>query len=692
MTDGRRAPRDRRPARNGRRRQRRRARAGGRPASRRASSSWSSRSSARSSTWPTPSPSATRRRSRCWRRGRWSWPSSSGRWPPTACGRPGGRGRTGAAAGRSCWLARRRRRGDRRGRVRGRGDHPVPAGERPVARPPQVPRVGRQGPSARLGPRRATVPPSSRGLGRHPFKVEIRGSNPLGGTTSAGPARHHPALLPSAAMEIMGVQIRTIISDNVAKRCDGCREVIEGTPWRVNLLDIVTAETPVSWTARPAINPGPVPVPRRRRVRPALDGGSGLPVLPPGRGPRDHAARSPSRAWTTPPDDGVAGPVRRHPPRRSRVRPRLTDGLVSAVRELPFDTAPRAALSSARPGEYLVPRFTQVSPCRRAAQPSPPTAGPPVGATPLARGSRVPDVAATATRDGRWLSLGPASRLLGIDPDTLRRWADEGRVEAWTTPGGHRRFDRRALERLATDRRRGIGRPLASMGASPERLNRVYRRHYAADAAARSAAVRSPRDDVEREAYRQDGRRLIAALIDFLDSDADDARDARPPRGRGPRDRGRPGRPDGRGRQQPDRGGLELRRGPPAVPRRAGRARPRAARSTRRAWRRSTATRPRCSTGCCCASSRRISGPTRPRVGDRGLTRWTASRSVLLPARHLAPRAGLQPRPVRPVARAARRLPAHLGHRDAVLRHRRGRRGARRRSAAGTRRCTARGT
>jgi hypothetical protein len=58
-------------------------------------------------------------------------------------------------------------------------------------------------------------------------------------------------------MEIMGVQIRTIISDNVATRCDGCDGVIEGTPWRVNLLDIVAAETPVSWTDRPAINPGP---------------------------------------------------------------------------------------------------------------------------------------------------------------------------------------------------------------------------------------------------------------------------------------------------------------------------------------------------------------------------------------------------------------------------------------------------
>ena len=84
--------------------------------------------------------------------------------------------------------------------------------------------------------------------------MEIRGSNPLGGTTRA---RGRVALLPSPAMEIMGVQIRTIISDNVARRCDGCREIIDGTPWRINLLDIVAAETPVSWASRPVINPGP---------------------------------------------------------------------------------------------------------------------------------------------------------------------------------------------------------------------------------------------------------------------------------------------------------------------------------------------------------------------------------------------------------------------------------------------------
>lgn len=58
-------------------------------------------------------------------------------------------------------------------------------------------------------------------------------------------------------MEIMGVTIRTIVSENVAIRCDGCNEIIPGTPWRVNLLDIVATEVPVLWTEQPALNPGP---------------------------------------------------------------------------------------------------------------------------------------------------------------------------------------------------------------------------------------------------------------------------------------------------------------------------------------------------------------------------------------------------------------------------------------------------
>lgn len=55
----------------------------------------------------------------------------------------------------------------------------------------------------------------------------------------------------------MGVHIRTIVKDNVATRCDGCLEIIPGTPWRINLLDIVSPEAAASWTERPEINPGP---------------------------------------------------------------------------------------------------------------------------------------------------------------------------------------------------------------------------------------------------------------------------------------------------------------------------------------------------------------------------------------------------------------------------------------------------
>lgn len=137
----------------------------------------------------------------------------------------------------------------------------------------------------------------------------------------------------------------------------------------------------------------------------------------------------------------------------------------------------------------------------------------------------MPAPTTTSARSGRWLSLGPASQVLGVDPDTLRRWADDGRIPAWTTPGGHRRFDRAALERLSAQRHGPIVRSLTTLGATPARMTRVYRRHYAADAQGgptRTAGA-MPQVDPEREAFRRDGRRLIGALIAFLDAEPGDA-------------------------------------------------------------------------------------------------------------------------------------------------------------------------
>src|ERR671911_2264007 len=56
--------------------------------------------------------------------------------------------------------------------------------------------------------------------------------------------------------------------------------------------------------------------------------------------------------------------------------------------------------------------------------------------------------------DDPWLALGAASRLVGVGPDTLRRWADTGKVQSYQTPGGHRRFLRSSLESMINAPRR----------------------------------------------------------------------------------------------------------------------------------------------------------------------------------------------------------------------------------------------
>ena len=45
-----------------------------------------------------------------------------------------------------------------------------------------------------------------------------------------------------------------------------------------------------------------------------------------------------------------------------------------------------------------------------------------------------------------WLTLGQAARFLGVAQSTIRKWSDQGRVPAFYTPGGHRRYRRADLE------------------------------------------------------------------------------------------------------------------------------------------------------------------------------------------------------------------------------------------------------
>ena len=65
--------------------------------------------------------------------------------------------------------------------------------------------------------------------------------------------------------------------------------------------------------------------------------------------------------------------------------------------------------------------------------------------------------------DLEWLTLGQAATYLGVAQSTVRKWSDGGRLPAFYTPGGHRRFRRGDLDSFLADSRGGsasAGRPL----------------------------------------------------------------------------------------------------------------------------------------------------------------------------------------------------------------------------------------
>lgn len=126
----------------------------------------------------------------------------------------------------------------------------------------------------------------------------------------------------------------------------------------------------------------------------------------------------------------------------------------------------------------------------------------------------------STSRDPDWMSLSEASRVLGVSPATLRRWSDAGRLRVFTTPGGHRRFSRSALERLLpADRSR---RPsIGGSGLSPSRLARTYRR------AGRDSGLELPwvltLTDEQRLLFRERGHVLAASLLQYLDATQSEA-------------------------------------------------------------------------------------------------------------------------------------------------------------------------
>lgn len=114
-----------------------------------------------------------------------------------------------------------------------------------------------------------------------------------------------------------------------------------------------------------------------------------------------------------------------------------------------------------------------------------------------------------------WLTIQEASDLVGVSPATLRRWTEAGDLEAFVTPGGHRRFERSSILGLLPSGSKRH-RTLRELGETPEHVVRQYRRELS-DHSAHGDWVNGL-GEADRAAFRGPGQRILTGVLGFLDA------------------------------------------------------------------------------------------------------------------------------------------------------------------------------
>jgi excisionase family DNA binding protein len=117
---------------------------------------------------------------------------------------------------------------------------------------------------------------------------------------------------------------------------------------------------------------------------------------------------------------------------------------------------------------------------------------------------------ATHTDDARWVTLGRASAILGVDESTLRRWADSGRLRVYRTPGGHRRFSVVNLEEILAGDTRHRG------SDEIERLAVARIRRQLQRARQQEDVWYTSLSEGNRQRLRDLGRRLIEMVGEYI--------------------------------------------------------------------------------------------------------------------------------------------------------------------------------
>ncbi len=118
-----------------------------------------------------------------------------------------------------------------------------------------------------------------------------------------------------------------------------------------------------------------------------------------------------------------------------------------------------------------------------------------------------------------WLGVQEASDLLGVSPATLRRWSTAGKVRAFTTPGGHRRYAESTIRQL-------LGRATASnpsvalLADSTERA--AWRLHEQLSPMCERVVWVHRTSAEERQILALAGRSMVHGLLGYVSGRSDE--------------------------------------------------------------------------------------------------------------------------------------------------------------------------
>ncbi len=110
------------------------------------------------------------------------------------------------------------------------------------------------------------------------------------------------------------------------------------------------------------------------------------------------------------------------------------------------------------------------------------------------------------------VSISEASHILGVSEAALRQWTDEGKIRAFITPGGHRRYSRVELKKFISSHRKVLG--IKDLVAELEDTIQLHREIARTSLSTTSWYNKLSQESQER--LGELGRRLLNLIIRYL--------------------------------------------------------------------------------------------------------------------------------------------------------------------------------